>query len=238
MKIYYKGIEIDSLIDKYFLKLSKDVTRNYYRNKIDTKIYLDNYGYYYFNGEIYFNNAWVLVHELMHMASYDKDRDIDGFNDREDNGIGLSEGMTEYLTMNILEEESPSTNFLEVFCTEMLMQIKDYRECYLRAERDKFMALFPGIEILSNELDKYLKIARDEVGNERDVEILVNEILASLIEIAINLLDRDGLVEWKRKFITLYDKYKMRYRLFNDEDIKKYQYTLFRGNNNESIRSI
>lgn len=223
---------IDKVTD-YFKSLNKEESLNYFRNMKKLSVKKSNNGFYLFPSKVYYNNLWVLVHELFHVSSYDRDDLIDGFCDKNENGIALTEGMTEYLTMKFFKEDKPTSFFLEVFVIEMLLCIDDFKRYYFKASREDFISLFvnkDNILELSNLLDTYYKFSR---GNSyiryEEIELLVCDILNLLLDIlSENINDRDRFRKCMYKFINLLDKYGEDYSLFNRKVVDNYKLVLGR----------
>ena len=222
--IYYDGYYLGDFINNYFDRLPSICRINYDKNIKNTEIYLSDYGYYYFDGVIIYNNLWVLMHEVNHLASYDSDKDIAGICDMDDYGIGLDDGVCEYMTMRMFNSDIPTTNYLEVFIVSILIMINDFTECFYTANLDKFILMFPNDKInsLISNLDKYYYVNRDGIGID-EINLLVRDILDDLIDIMIlSSSNSSKIKEYCSKFINLYDRYKERYILFNDIELKRY----------------
>jgi len=220
-------------VNNYFEKLIKEDSFNYFNNLKNVTFKKSTIGYYLFPSEIYYSNLWVLVHELFHLSSYNKDKEIDGLCDSESNGIALTEGMTEYLTMELFQEEKPTSFYLEVFTISILLNISDFKSFYFKASREDFINSFinkKNIIELSNLLDQYYYI--NHGNNNIDLEkvsLLVDKILNLLLDILFeNIKDSTKIKICINNFILLLDKYKDKYILFNDKVFNKYTRVLER----------
>lgn len=220
-------------VNGYFERLNKEDSYNYFNNLEEITFEKSTMGYYLFPSKIYYNNLWVLVHELFHLSSYDKEKQIDGFCDNESNGIALTEGMTEYLTMELFNEDRPTAFFLEVFTIAMLLCVSNFKSFYFRTSREEFINSFindKNIRELSSLLDRYYYInhGKDMVPIE-EVSLLVDKILDLLLEIIFeNEKDVIKLREYMDKFISLLERYSKSYTLFDRKVINNYSRVLER----------
>ena len=122
------GYLIFELIDNYFSLLPEEYRKNYDTNlktveifRVDDMIFDTSGEYDTDNNQIKFTNFKSLPHELMHMASYDKKRKRFAIaKNVTDFELGLIEGMTEYIAMEVVGAQEPNAYHFPVFCVEML----------------------------------------------------------------------------------------------------------------------
>lgn len=200
-------------LNNYLEKRSKNDKEFFNTNIWYTSFNIGDNGFY-IDDEITYSNSFVLLHELLHMSSYDRDNNIDGFTDKYGNGIGLTEGMTEYLVMKINYLDTPTTYYLETFVTEVIMGITDIESEYFRADKK---GLLKKIEIkhLMDELDIFYRY--HILVDDFDTDIynaLVNNILTETLVISsnngcINLYNETKERYEKKKSFFIKNKVKM-----------------------------
>jgi len=226
-ELYYDNKYVLDIMDEFFDTLPLRYRRNYDIN-LDTVILVkDNYGKYFPDDNlIVFDRPLVLIHELMHMASYDRYLDVDGYSDSYDNGVGITEGITEFLTMQAILKKIPSTYFLQVFAVEMLVYLLPVMEYYFIPDCDKFKSMFDNMELIDNLiylLDYYTYHEVLDKPDEGVTLLLVKKIIDDLMMIGMELKNKSYEFElYKNYFIRKYQEYSKRYKIFMMDEIKEY----------------
>ena len=153
------GLVILDEVEKYLDKFPSECRKNYDRN-LETVSFLlvDEFydgcsvgEYDEFNNDIFYLKESALAHELVHLASYDRERDRIAFG-REflTTEKGLVEGMTELIACEIMNKKRPDAYEFQSFVSLMLTEIDDIYIPYFKASNEEFMKLFPNRkEILS-----------------------------------------------------------------------------------------
>jgi len=209
------GISVFEMIDDYFANLPVEYRKNYDENLKTVEIFrvdgfsMDNSGEYdYENNRISFCNFSSIVHEFMHMASYDKKKNKMAFAKNVcDFERGLMEGMTEYLAMQVNGLEEASVYHFPVFCVSMLSSIEGLFEPYFIPNYQKFLKLFPNkrdILSLMYSLDYYNENVY-ETETDRDLmEHSIKDTIDSLIDIELSVeTDSKKLRLYKENFMDM-----------------------------------
>ena len=227
IELYYNDIYVLDLMNRFFRRLPERYRVNYNNNLHDLTLIKSNYGKYYQDDNLLiFDKPIVLIHELMHMASYDKYLNMDGLVDRWDNGIGINEGMTEYLTMSATLGGSPSTYYLQTFAAEMLLNLVPIFECYFVPDYDKAGMLFKESDTFSHLiylLDYYTCHELKENPSYDVTILLVKRILYDLMMIGINYKRNSYDYEiYKCYFKKKYIEYSKKYSIFRLDEVRCY----------------
>ena len=209
------GNLIYEMIDNYFSMYPVEYRKNYDTNlktveilRVDDML-LDNSGEYDAdNNRVKFTNFKSLPHELMHMASYDKKKKKMAFaKDVIDFELGLVEGMTEYLAMEIIGEVEPQAYHFPVFCVSMLAEIPSIFEHYFIPNYDKFLGLFPNKRDILNlmyALDYYNESIYQTVQDNEKIALTIRDTIDALIDIELSMeSDIRELRLYKEKFMDL-----------------------------------
>ena len=221
----YRNVSVFKRMDDFFKKYPSEYGENYYRNLETLKIFKVDEVHDGADGEYFANDNTLLYrfisavgHELMHMASWDQiNKNMAFLGNSEFYGMGLMEGMTEYLSMKAFNRTKPIAYPFETFCVSMLSEIDGIFKPYFIPNEKEFINLF------SNKRDIYslmysLEFYHDEVigsfnslilGTEPEVK---EETLQSSIRDTINSLisielgyekDSEKLKLYSEKFMDL-----------------------------------
>lgn len=193
------GLVVLDEIEKYLDKFPSECRKNYDKNletvsfRYVDQMYCGNYiGGIYLNtcNIILFKNFNSLVHELVHMASYDKVSECLGFSKKDVSfEVGLLEGMTELIACKCMNLQKPSGYPFQVFAASMLSMEDDIFIPFFKALPDEFINFFPNekdILSLMYSLDYY----QDNIFNEdADLKILkssIRNVIDALIKIELS----------------------------------------------------
>lgn len=206
-----EGRIVSEIMNKFFKKFPQMYRKNYDNNlktleiwKIDEH-YEGNPGgeYYETHNLLIFRKHTALIHELMHMSSYDSFNKKIAFVKLRDGILfetALLEGMTEYLSSIALNRES-TDYFFETFAVSMLSNIDGIFEPYFIPSYDNFIKLFPNkkdiislmysLNYYSNKSEQFLtsyngNSSDDDVSITR-IEHSINDVIDSLIDIQLSM---------------------------------------------------
>lgn len=221
------GCNIFEATESVLKSFPREYGNCYYRNLETLKLYeLDQLsevsyaGYYDADLNIVeFKKVIALGHELFHMASNDLTTGRFGvLSDDEKDGIGLTEGMTEYFNAKAYNLEIPSAFHLEVFCVTMLENVPNIFRTYFIPSHDDFLALFPDKDNAHHFLksvdlytDMYMTYLHNyHSGAESTYEYLnfkgaITDVLNSLVTMELSIENDPRKLElYARKFLKLF----------------------------------
>lgn len=204
-KLILDGKSLSMIMDNFFSKYPKKYRENYDRNIETLEIWrVDDNFFSTLNGEymeyrnlIVFKNECSLIHELMHLSSYDSINDKTAFvktNNQFIYEMALVEGMTEYLAVEALSNK-PVEYFLELFTVSMLSEIDNIFEHYFIPNADKFINLFPNkkdIISLMYSLNFYFEKIDEFVDGkvlEEDYDDEIKRVGQSILNVIDSLID-------------------------------------------------
>ena len=159
---------------------------------------------------IMFSSNNSLGHELLHVASCDRDGGKIAIQGHIDVEQGLIEGMTEYLFIKAYQLSCAYGYPFEVFCVKMLENIPNLFKSYFIPSHEDFINLFPNkrsIYSLMYALNIYHEDALDYMLSSGDIQNILNRIqeairgvIDSLISIELSIND-DNLRQYGDKFM-------------------------------------
>ena len=190
----------------FFSRLPEEYGKCYFKNLETLKLLkVDEFNddkiagkYNSLGNVIMFSKNNSLGHELFHVASYDRSRDISAFEGHIDIEQGLIEGMTEYLFVKTYELSLACEYPFEVFCVKMLEDIPNLFKPYFIPSHEDFINLFPSkrsIYSLMYALNVYHEDALDYMaspsGNDIQhtlykIEEAIKGVIDSLISIELS----------------------------------------------------
>lgn len=204
-KLILDGKSLSEIMNNFFKKFPKSYRENYDRNietleiwRVDDNVFTNLNGEYMeYRNLIVFKNECSLVHELMHLSSFDSINDKTAFiktNNLFLYETALVEGMTEYLAVMALKNK-PVEYFLELFTVSMLSEIDNIFEHYFIPNADKFISLFPNkkdIISLMYSLNFYFEKIDDLVDGkicDEDYDFEIERIGVSILNVIDSLID-------------------------------------------------
>lgn len=204
-KLILEGKSLREIMDNFFMKFPKSYRENYDRNietleiwRVDDNIFSALNGEYMeYRNLLIFKNECSLVHELMHLSSYDSINDKTAFIKTNNQFLyenALVEGMTEYLAVMALKNK-PVDYFFELFVVSMLSEIDNIFEYYFIPNADKFINLFPNkkdIISLMYSLNFYFEKIDELVDGkifEDDYDLEIDRVGTSIINVIDSLID-------------------------------------------------
>lgn len=204
----YRKRSIALIMNEFFKRFPLSYRKNYDKNletleihKVDSMFDdFDNASYFPSMNLLIFKKNFGLPHELMHMASSDRELGLFGFCQDGQYSLyeqGLLEGMTEYLAC-LATGGKPSSYFFECFVSSMLANVEGIFEPYFIPDYNKFVSLFPNkkdILSLMYGLDFYHEKIKEIDDNTSDEEIdriavAVKNVIDSLIDVELSF-DKD-----------------------------------------------
>ena len=218
------GKNIFETMDNFFARFPIEYRRLYDKNletiefmkcdRLDSEAYNGTYDTR--RNVIFYTNSDSLGHELFHVASYDSQRDISGFECDVELDQGLIEGMTEYFRMKAYELSEPDDYNFEVFNVMMLEDIQDIFKYYFIPNHFEFIKLFPNKKDIYNllfSLDEYHlgylnyleKLAEDyELVDISVIKRAIKNTINNLITIELSMTkDKNELIQYRDKFMDL-----------------------------------
>ena len=211
---------ITGIMNTFFSQYPKKYRKNYNRNLLHLEIYhLDEItnearAEYFpsIDKTIYISNEHI-IHELMHLAHYDRKRDLMAIEQNERFWEDpLIEGAAEYLASEATGEINYSYIF-ETFVIRMLSSIDNFFEPFFIPNYKKFIALFPNkndIIILMYALNFYhhnYNIEESSPEYQYAIPILkdsIKEVIDCLINIEASFnKDINASLLYKEKFMSL-----------------------------------
>ncbi len=250
-----EGKKIITTMDEFFNGMPSEYGINYYKNLESVNfsyvmsIYGRLYGQYIARtNTIYYISYESIPHELFHMASYDKSKDMLGFDGYNGEISLLNEGLTEYLYNRAFGIEVSDFRPFEVMCANMIIDIPGVLKNHFNPNYEGFINSFNDrdtIESLIDELDVYgeangylLDIIKMDGGNARfnkqaliDIRDSINNIIRFLIMIGLDNKDKININEYIEKMI----------KLLNKDNIAKYFkifYSEYMDDTKEVIRKL
>ena len=202
-KLIVDGKSVNDIMNSFFSKYPSYYRENYDINLKDLMIWridedyegTETSEYHPFHNLITYENIDMIIHEFMHMASFNKNegklaivKDI--------NNIfleyGMVEGMTEYLAC-LATGKNPKNYFFEYFVISMLSKIDGLFETFFVPNYDKFISLFKDkrdIYSLMYALEYYHdNVLEVDFDSEFDVIKLTNSfrsVIDKLIDIELS----------------------------------------------------
>ena len=198
--ITFRGVDIITLMDRFFTKFPSSYRENYDKNMENLEIYrvdemmdIDDFASYVPElNVLLFSFEKSLPHELMHMSSANLEKKLFAFCKAGQRTLwenGLLEGMTEYLGC-MATNTAPKTYFFEYFVVSMLSSIDNIFEPYFIPSYDGLISLFPNkrdICSLMYGLDFYHDKSQTIDKNTSKEEI--NRIRSSIKGVIDSLID-------------------------------------------------
>lgn len=237
---------IYQVMDDFFKKYPKEYRRNYDRNLSETSLLLvDELGgqvraeYYADVDKIAYSDSDYIVHELMHMAHYDRDKDIMAIEQKNNTmGDSLIEGAAEYLASQAMGVANDGYIF-QTFVIDMLSDIDNFFEPFFIPNYKKFIRLFRRRDIydLIWGLDYYHNNYDIEYEDDRYIEV------SKKLGVAIRQVIDSLIMIEKRRNRSIYDKkkyYEKFMDLISDDIIKinlEYYFDEYRDYTNREIKS-
>ena len=160
------------VMDDFFKKYPKEYRRNYDRNLSETSLLLvDELGeqvraeYYADVDKIAYSDSDYIVHELMHMAHYDRDKDIMAIEQKNNTmGDSLIEGAAEYLASQAMGVANDGYIF-QTFVIDMLSDIENFFEPFFIPNYKKFIRLSLVKEVRPIKNEKIVRYKDLTTGN-------------------------------------------------------------------------
>lgn len=216
-----RGIIISKIMNDFFSDFPIIYRENYDRNISNVEIWRvdEHYDgptggeYSDLHNLILLRKNDAIIHELMHLSSFDCVSKRSAFIKSIDEPLfedALVEGMTEYLTSVALDKK-PDVYLFETFNVSMLPNINEIFEHYFIPNYDKFIGLFPNkrdIISLMYSLDYYSKKTELVVGDTSkfDDEILMERIEHSINDVIDTLIDIQLSMKMGKKENRLYSE--------------------------------
>ena len=170
------GKNIFKTLDKYMDKFPSDYRKCYDENAEKLKLLkvdriADGVQVGTYNPDanvILFQKSYALGHELIHMATNDRNNWQFAFESRLNVENGMIEGMTEYHHMKAFGLKLPGSYSFEVFAVTMLEDIPNIFESFFIPREDGFIDICSDIKVaysLLFSVDNYNQMALDTLSN-------------------------------------------------------------------------
>lgn len=213
------GVNVFNKMDEFFRKKPSEYRKLYDRNLTGLKLYrVDEFydqdssrgEYDTGNNIILFKDYFAVPHELVHMATTDREDEkfafVNGFMNME---IALIEGMTELEASKIMGNDKPIAYYFEHFCALMISNIDGIEKAFFTADGEGFIKLFPDkkdIYSLMYSLS-YYSHGGSIIQTKEDISYVtraIQDTINSLIDIELSYeRDIDKLKIYKEKFMDM-----------------------------------